>query len=122
MIFREPSGLLKRNMSIENTKPVVPSVQTGDIGGALYFVIGILGAPGEVVATSESAPAAGESSTDAVDDGRVVDAPATPEQASVQEAPGSGAANPDEADRVRRHSSPVVRKMAAESNIDLSKV
>ncbi len=37
-------GLLGTNKGNNNPKPVVPSVQTGDLGGALYFIIGILSA------------------------------------------------------------------------------
>jgi crotonobetainyl-CoA:carnitine CoA-transferase CaiB-like acyl-CoA transferase len=37
-------GLLGANIGNNNPKPIVPSVQTGDLGGALYFVIGILSA------------------------------------------------------------------------------
>lgn len=37
-------GLLGANRGSGNPKPVVPSVQTGDLGGALYFIIGILSA------------------------------------------------------------------------------
>jgi crotonobetainyl-CoA:carnitine CoA-transferase CaiB-like acyl-CoA transferase len=37
-------GLLGANRGSGNPKPVVPSVQTGDLGGALYFIIGVLSA------------------------------------------------------------------------------
>jgi 2-oxoglutarate dehydrogenase E2 component (dihydrolipoamide succinyltransferase) len=84
-------------------------------------VIAILGEPGEAIAPGEE-----EASSAAPADETEPATPPMPAASPAETAAAPGAteasATPGEIDRIRRHSSPVVRKMAAEANIDLSNV
>jgi 2-oxoglutarate dehydrogenase E2 component (dihydrolipoamide succinyltransferase) len=81
-------------------------------------VVGILGDPGDEVTTPDRSVASEETREETKEAGsETVSVPLIEEEAEVEEP-----TNFDELERVRRHSSPVVRKMAAEANIDVSAI
>ena len=96
---------------------------------AVDEVVALLGEPGEDAADSAPAEEAVEDPADGLDE-TVVEvgeeaAESVAEEVTIPEAPGSqagGAGLESEPERIRRASSPVVRKMAAEHGIDLGVV
>ena len=81
-------------------------------------VIGILGDPGDEVGRPDESTAPDEAPPETAESG----ADTVPVPVIQLEAELETSSTFDELDRVRRHSSPVVRKMAAEADIDLAVV